>query len=218
MGFGCICEKCLEKARTLMKKKQLELDKVGDLLTVPAPPEELLEEPPEFPSSLKKSDGLKWNQRLGNRLALWRKKSAKVHIEMNYANGSIKEFVVVTKGRIFRHGGMPYVIDGMSYRWHVGMKLPHYRYMQGFAMPIQWTVNEKKLQDAVPEGYLDITSCFNPSVLKEVLKFEMAKAVLKGAEIAEVIKRAFIISFIILLVAIVHFVVEGAKSGWFSSA
>ncbi len=136
-------------------------------------------------------------------------------IEMKFYNGSKSHFVIPVKGHKFEFGGNAYIIDEEMKVFCNTSKMYMLHYHEGFAMPYLNDVSASQLKGGLGEAYKEITTSFNPSVLKDILKFEYAKGVIQGAEVHEFIKRSFIISVIILVAVLAHGIVNGYFSGWF---
>lgn len=142
------------------------------------------------------------------------KPKAVMMIEMYHHNGSVSHLVILTKQHKFNYGGSSYVIDEDTKIWNNSAKMYMLRYHEGFALPFNVEVSANVFKKNLPNHVEDVSTSYNPVVLKEVLKFEYAKGVIQGAEVHEFIKRSFIIIILTLGAVLLHFAVNAYKSGW----
>lgn len=205
-----------------MKKKSgpsVTIDVSGGEDELPPPPR-YVPPPPAYPGppaaevKTRKTDLLRWHQRLVQRVMLHRKKSRKILVEMNLAQGGVLHFIAYVKGRSFLWRGSTYVVDESAGKYNFNQRMFMHRYHEHFALPVQWSVSAEELVDAAGEQAADIRTSFNPGVLRDVLKFEYAKAVIRGAEVSAMIKRVFFLAIIIAAAVLLHFGVAAYKGGW----
>ena len=141
-------------------------------------------------------------------------------IEMNHYNGTISHFIASVKRGTFKHNEGSYIIDESVKIYCNSTKLYMLRYHEGFATPIEFSVNVQELKEMLPDemtrqdSNYKIDTSFNPWVLFDVLKGEYTKGVLAGAEVSVLIKRIFLLSMIVLGAVIIHLGLNAYKSGW----
>ena len=212
-------KKLLRLAKELEKAKELELMK-------PPPPPPLppvkLEKPPK-PKKVEKEkiENLKpKNFKKGFRKALKdRLFSQRTYlIEMNYMNGTCSHHFLKTQAHKFNLDKKTYLIDEERKIYSNTTKVYMLRYHEGFALPYSAEISSMELKKALEgkgEDIKEITTSYNPSLLKDVLKFEYAKGVIQGAEVHAFIKRSLLIGIITFIAVIVHLAIAAYKSGWF---
>lgn len=141
-------------------------------------------------------------------------------IEMLHLNGSVSNFLIVKNDHKFVYKNKIYIVDEDRKVWSNTTKYYMFRYHEGFALPYTNEVSSQTLKKGVRDHseYTDslsqIETSFNPFVLKDVLKFEYAKGVIQGAEVSEMLKRAYFLIIISILLAAAHLAVNAIKSGW----
>jgi len=183
---------------------------------VPEPPDEL-REPPVFPGKVRNTDLARPKERVKRRVsgffAKFRKRQ-RFLVEMHYANGSVQYFIVSYLDRRFMLKGRVYVIDEDVKEWCVNLRLFKLVYHEDFTLPYRSDVSADELMGGVGEGNRDIRTSFSPSVLRDVLKFEYVKGVIRGAEVSQLVKRIFIAVIVVLLAVLAHLFINAYKSGW----
>lgn len=142
-----------------------------------------------------------------------------IMIEMHHLNGSISNIVLLKDKHKFIYGGNAYIIDEDRKIWNNSSRTYMLRYHEGFALPFEIQISGNTLKKSV-RGNNDnkisqIETSFNPYVLRDVLKFEYAKGVIQGAEVSEMIKRAYFLIIITLCGVLAHLIINAVKSGWF---
>ena len=154
-----------------------------------------------------------WRNKLKDRFAGRRT----VLVEMTHTNGTISNYYIKSKIHKFKWGGGEYIIDEEQKVYNNTSQTYMYRFHEGFAAPYAITVSSTSMKESLqdqPAEIKEIATSFNPSVLKDILKFEYAKGVIQGAEIHEFIKKGLIISAITLLAVLIHLGVSAYKGGW----
>lgn len=173
---------------------------------------------PRYPDTKRKgTDLMNYKQRAKGRvfgIFPWvsKKKPKRVLIEMNYASGKVSFFTVVPNDMKFRFMGKEYAVDEGRGKFCSNLGMLMYRYHENFSMPVSWDVASDELLEGVED--LEIRTSFNPAVLRDILKMEYTKGVIRGAEVSEMIKRAFILSILTFALVGVFFAVSAYKGGW----
>jgi len=141
-------------------------------------------------------------------------------IEMLHTNGTVSHSIISSQIHKFNYGGSVYLIDEDRKIYCNTTKQYMLRYHEGFAIPFSIEVTSQGLKkglrehDNYAEDLKEVSTSFNPYVLKDILKFEYAKGVIQGAEVSEFIKRSFILLIIILVLGLVHLALAAYKGGW----
>ena len=198
-----------EKIEQEKKDKELKKEKVAFEKEVP----EVIKKPKGKVIELKPKSFVR---SIKSRLQEKFKANKNILIEMNYANGTIGYHLVTAQTHKFNFKGKSYIIDEDRKTFCTTSKMYLLRYHEGFSLPYEVVITSQQLKKSIKDNQevKEITTSFNPSVLKDVLKFEYAKGVIQGAEIHEFIKRSFVVSIIILLAVIIHLGLNAYKSGW----
>jgi len=154
-----------------------------------------------------------WKNKLRERF----KPSRTMLIEMSHANGTISHFTLSTNIHKFQWNNMAYIVDEDRKLYANTSKVYMLRYHEGFALPYEIEITASKFKKALPLDNPDIkeiSTSYNPFVLKDILKFEYAKGVIQGAEVHEFIKKSFLLLIIIGAIQIAHLALAAYKGGW----
>jgi len=135
-------------------------------------------------------------------------------IEMNYANGTISHFPVLSKHQKFKLGANTYIIDEDRKVYVNSSKIYMLRYHEHFTMPYDVEVNSQDMRKHASSNSPQIATSFNPSVLTEVLKGEYVKGVIQSAE-GNNTKQLLMLILLAIIISAAHFLLNASKSGWF---
>lgn len=184
------------------------------------PSKELKEREPKKEVVIKSKDILKpkdfktgWKRRLKDKF----RPSKTMLIEMTHMNGTCSHFFLITKVHKFNLSDRSYIVDEERKIYSNTSKIYMLRYHEGFAMPYDvniTSVEMKKALESQSEEIQEIKTSYNPSLLKDVLKFEYAKGVIQGAEVHEFIKRSLLIGIVTLIAVLIHLAIAAYKGGW----
>lgn len=133
--------------------------------------------------------------------AVWMRSPKKFLVEMTFSNKNIGYLVVKPTNRIWHYQGESYIIVESMAKWCGTAKKAMLRYVEGYAMPYQNAVDAVTMRDKASAAAPDIKASFEPSVLREVLRFEYVKAMLRS--------QSAIIFVFILIVAALNLVLTG---------
>ena len=135
-------------------------------------------------------------------------------IEVKHYNGTISNFTIKTDKHKFTYNDCVYIIDEDMKTFCNTSKMYLLRFHEGFALPYKVSVNASEFKKNLPDDYLEISTSYNPWLLKDVLKFEYAKGVIQGGQLPELVKRTFIVGVINLFVILAFFATAAFKLGW----
>lgn len=144
---------------------------------------------------------------------LWRKSPKKFLIEMTFSNGNVGYMVVRPKDRIWRYKGESYVVVEAAAKWCGTEKKALLRYVEGYALPVDFSPDAVKHRDTAAAKAPDIKASFEPSVLREVLRFEYVKAMLRSMS-GGLILIMLIVVIVNFIVAAVHLYLSGKHGKW----
>jgi len=135
-------------------------------------------------------------------------------VEMTHNNGTITHFIVKVKSMQFTYKKCAYIIDEERKQYCTSTQSYMYRFNEGFAVPYSVELTSAEMHKNLTAEVQEVSTSFNPSVLKEVLKFEYAKGVIQGAEVHDFLRKAFLVNIIILITVIIHFLLHAYMSKW----
>lgn len=144
---------------------------------------------------------------------LWRKSPKKFLVEMTFSNGNVGFMVVNPIDRIWQYKGESYVVVESAAKWCGTARKAMLRYVEGYCLPVELNPEALVLRDRAAAKAPDIKASFEPSVLREVLRFEYVKAMLRsqGAIIFIIILVA---CFANLLLGGIHLYMDGKFGKW----
>lgn len=143
--------------------------------------------------------------------ALWMRSPKKFLVEMTFSNKNVGYLVVKPQDRIWQYQGETYIIVESMAKWCGTAKKALLRYVEGYAMPYETDADAVKMRDAAAAKAPDIKASFEPSVLREVLRFEYVKAMLRSQ--AAMIFVFILIAVLLNVVLSVALLYYGGKYG-----
>lgn len=163
-----------------------------------------------------------WKQKLIDRIH----PNRTILIEMLHMNGTVSHYYITSQKHKFSLKGCAYVVDEERKLYCNTSRAYMYRYHEGFSIPFSIDVTADEMKKGLKSaenydgdadgkgGIKEIQTSFNPSVLKEILKFEYAKGVIQGAEIHDFIKKGLIVGIVTLISVLIHLALSAYKGGW----
>lgn len=126
-------------------------------------------------------------------------KIAMIHIELN--NGFHKSFLIKEKEDSFLYKKKTYVIDPEAKYYNIDAKIWCYDYHENFALPIKRKIPIKDIRDVMKSINLnEIEYATNPSTLEKFISSEIAKQVLKSAQLDDWMRRMLTMTLLILVI------------------
>lgn len=122
-------------------------------------------------------------------------------INMELSNGFHTSFLVLEKDGGFIFNKKQYVLDPDLKAFHTGANLFFFDFHENYALPVQRKLPLKQLFDTMTSvAESEIQYATNPSTLEKFISSEIAKQVLKSAQLDEWMRRAMTMLLFILII------------------